>query len=122
MLIAGAAFWPAEATVAFVQGFWIAWIPALIAWLLSAMLGFVLVAWRERRQRARLSGLFRTYLPPAVADALWAQRERLLDDDRPTPRSMVATVLFSDVRGFTTVSESMAPGEVLDWLDAFPSS
>lgn len=119
LLALGGLAWPAAALAWFVQGLWIAWIPALLGWLLSAALGFVLVAWQERRQRARLSGLFRTYLPPAVADALWAERARLLQGDRPTPQSMVATVLFSDVRGFTTVSESMDPPDLLAWLEAY---
>ncbi len=119
VLALGIPVFPAAALAAFATGWWVAWVPALAGWLLSAVLGFVLVAWRERRQRARLSGLFRTYLPPAVADTLWANRDRLLQDDRPVPQSMVATVLFSDVRGFTTVSEAMSPADLLAWLEAF---
>ncbi|WP_222183378.1 CHASE2 domain-containing protein [Geminicoccus harenae] len=118
-LLLGALAWPAIALYGFVQGIWLAWVPPLLGWLGAAGLGFVLVAWRERRQRARLTGLFRTYLPPSVADTLWAGRDRLLKEGRPVPQTMVATVLFSDVRGFTAVSERMTPAELLDWLEAF---
>ncbi|WP_159714844.1 adenylate/guanylate cyclase domain-containing protein, partial [Geminicoccus flavidas] len=118
-LLLGALAWPAVALSGFVQGIWLAWVPPLLGWLGAAGLSFVLVAWRERRQRARLAGLFRTYLPPSVADTLWAGRDRLLKEGRPVPQTMVATVLFSDVRGFTSVSERMTPAELLDWLEAF---
>lgn len=119
LLVVGAGLLPVLATVAFAHGWWIAWVPALLAWLLAAGLGFMLVAWRERRQRARLAGMFRTYLPPAVADQLWSGRHLLLEGDRPVPVELPASVLFSDVRGFTTVSERLSPAELLDWLDVY---
>ncbi|WP_027133566.1 CHASE2 domain-containing protein [Geminicoccus roseus] len=119
VLMLGCLVWPAAALAAFSAGWWIAWVPSLSGWILSAVLAFVLVASRERRQRARMAGLFRTYLPPSVADTLWASRDRLMRDGRPAPQSMVASVLFSDIRGFTTVSEAMSPAELLDWLEAF---
>lgn len=120
VLVLGCLVWPAAALGAFSAGWWVAWVPALSGWILSAVLAFVLVASRERRQRARMAGLFRTYLPPAVADTLWANRDRLMQDDRPIPQSMVASVLFSDIRGFTKVSEIDEPGATAGLAGGLP--
>lgn len=62
----------------------------------------------EQRNKRQLSGLFGQYIPPELVDEM---------NENPKAYSIDAenrdmSVLFSDVRGFTTISESMAPAEL----------
>ncbi len=65
-------------------------------------------------QRERIKVTFRQYVDPAVAERLIAQ-DTAMDEGR----EMRATVLFSDVRGFTAMSEGLEPNEVLTILNDY---
>lgn len=54
---------------------------------------------------------------PAVAKQLWEQRDQLLRDGRFQGRQLPVTVLFSDTANFTTVSEGLAPADLMAWLN-----
>jgi len=67
------------------------------------------------RERARVMSIFASCVSPEVADTLWAQRDRLgLAGER-----RVVTVLFTDIRDFTTLSESSTSDAVVAWLTAY---
>lgn len=75
------------------------------------------------RSRARLETharlrLLRRYLPSAVVSQAI---NPLSEGDRP-PRRVTATVLVSDIRGYTTLSESLAPTEVMAQLNEYHSA
>jgi adenylate cyclase len=53
---------------------------------------------------------------------IWQQREHFLDNGRPRSQNMTVTVLFSDLRGFTSMSEQMAPQDLMDWLNTYMES
>jgi adenylate cyclase len=53
---------------------------------------------------------------------IWEQREDFLDNGRPRSRKLTATIFFSDIRGFTSVSEKMDPQALLDWLNTYMES
>lgn len=57
---------------------------------------------REERQRQQIQGAFGQYLSPAVVDQLSENPDQLVLGGE----SRVLSVLFTDVRGFTTISES----------------
>ncbi|HTT07308.1 MAG TPA: adenylate/guanylate cyclase domain-containing protein [Gammaproteobacteria bacterium] len=59
----------------------------------------------ERRGKRQLTGLFGQYVPPELVDEMANDPERYSLE--AVSREM--TVLFSDVRGFTTISEGMNP-------------
>jgi adenylate cyclase len=64
----------------------------------------------EQRKRERLG----RYFSPSVAERL--QNERAAAGE---PEAQELTVLFSDIRGFTRLSGSLAPGEVVRMLNAY---
>lgn len=69
----------------------------------------------EERERSRMREMFGRYVSDEVVDVLLAA-DRKLD---LAGESKVVTVLFSDIRGFTTISEKLSPHEVVEMLNAY---
>lgn len=67
----------------------------------------------ESRSKRQLAGLFGTYVPPELVDEMVKEPERY--DMRATEREL--TVMFSDMRGFTNLSETMPPQALQELLN-----
>ncbi|ETX01074.1 MAG: hypothetical protein ETSY1_08740 [Candidatus Entotheonella factor] len=105
--------------LAFVYGWWIPVVPPVITWILSAVIITASVSYREAKQRALMQQLFERHSSPQVVNAIWEQRHDFIRNGRPRSERMVLTVLFTDLVGFTTISEKMEPQELVDWLDQY---
>ena len=70
-------------------------------------------------ERERVRDLFARFVPEAVVDEVLAHAD---DDLRLGGVSRTVTVLFSDVRGFTTFSETRTPDEVIEVLNRYLTS
>jgi len=108
--------------VAFLQGWWIPSVPPAAVWLISAVSVTAYVSSLEKRQRETLMGLFSRHVSPEVAESLWRQRDQFLNDGRPRSQELMVTVLFADLRGFTSVSERMDPQSLIEWLNTYMDS
>lgn len=108
--------------VSFLQGWWIPAVPPAMACLASASVTTAYVSSRERRERALLMQLFSKHVSKEVAETLWQQRDQFLDGGRPRSQKVTVTCLFSDLKGFTTLSEKMDPKELIDWLNTYMES
>lgn len=82
-------------------------------------LPFILVLWRFMRRRidtaeslTRERSVLESYLPSSAADVLMAS-------GAAGGQKAEAAVLFSDLRGFTAMSESLDPAELIAWIDEF---
>lgn len=77
---------------------------ALVAFALNMSYGYFV----ESRSRRDLANLFETYVPPELV------REMYQDPKRYTMQaaSKELTVMFCDIRGFTSLSESMEPTQL----------
>ena len=96
--------------LAFVKGWWIPLVPPAMAWLGSAAVVTAYMSNQEKQQRALLMQLFSKYVPnEEVAEIIWQQRDQLLDGGRLRSQSLTATVLFTDLMGFTSVAEKRDP-------------
>ena len=106
---------PVAAGLLFTGGAWLWTVAPLLAVGLASG-GAAAVLWAdEARERARIRGMFQQYVPPAVVRELIRRPELLAlgGEER------VATVLFSDVRGFSAVAERMAPAELVALLNEY---
>ncbi len=68
--------------------------------------------WREEKQKKFIHGAFSHYLAPAVIKQIYDSPESLSLQGQEKE----VTVMFSDVRGFTTMSEQLTPTQVTDLL------
>ena len=110
-LYAAAAFWRAGSGALFAPT-----APAL-AMALALSTGIARTAWLESRERAQLMDIFSRHVSSEVADAVWEKRATLIQGGVFVPRPLVATVMFVDIRGFTTVFEQLPAERAVPWLN-----
>ncbi|MBE0618718.1 MAG: CHASE2 domain-containing protein [Proteobacteria bacterium] len=103
----------------FLQGGWIPVVPPAAAWLLSAGAVSAYLSAHERKERLVLMGLFSRHVSPEIAEVLWEQRDQFLSGGRPRPQELTATILFSDLKGFTSASEQLPPPVLVEWLNDY---
>lgn len=107
------------AWISFRSGWWIPVVPPALAWLGSAALVTAHISHREKADRTLLMQLFSRHVSEDIAESIWNQRDTFLDHGRPKPQKLIATVMFTDLKGFTSVSEKMDPQSLLDWLNEY---
>jgi adenylate cyclase len=105
--------------VAFVSGWWLPLVPPALGWVAAAGGVTAYISYHERAQRAVLMQLFSRHVSREVAEAIWLQREQFAHGGRPRPQRMIVTALFTDLTGFTTVSERHSPEALLEWLNEY---
>ena len=98
---------------AFLQGWWLNFI--IPSGTLVANVGFVAMyrALVEEKEKRRVRGAFQQYLSPEVI------RRLLENPELVKPRKTEITVMFSDVRGFTTISEKLDAQELAALLNEY---
>ncbi|NEQ95595.1 MAG: CHASE2 domain-containing protein [Cyanothece sp. SIO2G6] len=74
---------------------------------------------QARQQRNMMRLLLGQSISPAIADELWKSRNDILRSGKLPGQRLTATVLFSDIKGFSTLSEKQAPEELLEWLNEY---
>jgi adenylate cyclase len=88
--------------------------------ILQVVLSLVAVAsWRflvEERERRKTRQAFSRYLAPAVMEKVLEHPEEYL---KLGGKRCDATVLFSDIRGFTTISEALSPEDLGSLLNRY---
>jgi adenylate cyclase len=69
----------------------------------------------ESRLKRQFAELFGQYVPPELVDKMAEDPERY----SMAPRSADLTILFSDVRGFTGISEALKPDELREYINEY---
>ncbi len=98
------------------QRFWLVPAATLQLGLMSAyLLAFSERLTSEERDKARVKTMFKGYVSDSVVDMLLSSDRRIDLEGQ----SMHITVLFSDIRQFTTISEKLTPRETVEFLNAY---
>ena len=82
-----------------------------LIYLLNMSVGFFV----ESRGKRQLTGLFGQYVPPELVREMAKNPERI----DMTGESREMTVLFSDIRGFTNISEGLDPKQLTQMMNEF---
>ena len=72
----------------------------------------------ESRSKRQFAELFGQYVPPELVDKMAEDPSRY----NMEPRSAELTILFSDVRGFTSISEALKPEELREYINEYLTS
>lgn len=96
------------------------WLPAIapaIATVGSSSLVLAYQAQQSTRQRQMMLTLLGQTASPEIAKALWDNRDRLLKSGKLPGQKMIATVMFTDIKDFSTLAEATSPEQLLEWLN-----
>ena len=106
-----------SAYTAMTRSVWIPLAPPVLAWIASIGFTMVCMLSLEKLQRRQLMRLFATHVSPELAETIWQERNQFLLHGRILPQKLTATVMFSDIVGFTSMAESLDPERLISWLN-----
>ncbi|HHP7246141.1 MAG TPA: CHASE2 domain-containing protein, partial [Elainellaceae cyanobacterium] len=98
------------------------WVPVIEPIFATLMTSGIVVAYRAQqaqRQQQMVMNLLGQNTSPEIAAALWKSRDRLLQSGRLPGQRLVATMLFTDIKDFSSLAERLPPEEVLNWLNDY---
>jgi class 3 adenylate cyclase len=115
LLLAFPLAWFGVAVVAFSVNYWL----PIAAPMATVWLTGVGLQMREQREKRLLMTLFAKHVAPETAQLIWRRRTEIFQEGELQAQELPATVLFMDIRGFTTISERFQPAELLHWLNRY---
>lgn len=104
---------------AFLVGWWIPVVPPVLALIGSTVVITGYIANLERQDRQTVMDIFGRHVAPEIAEAIWQDRHQLLKKGRLLGRKMTATVLFTDLKSFSSIAEHMDPETLISWLNEY---
>ena len=109
---------PGLGVAAYAAGYWLQVVVLELGAVVSLVGGSLVNYATEGRQRRFIKGAFKQYLSPAVIEQIIAHPERLkLGGER---REL--SIFFSDLQGFTTLSEALTPEDLTTLLNEYLSA
>jgi adenylate cyclase len=106
-----------SAWLLFLHGYWILVFTPAVVFLATAMLVKAYAAAHERLERANLMKIFSQHVSPEIAEELWTHRETFLKGGRPAAQKLMVTVLFTDLKNYSNISEGMSPADLIAWVN-----
>jgi len=108
--------WIGAAAVLFGFFFW--WVP-IAAPIGTLILAGTALQLREQYEKQQLMRLFEKHVDPETAQLIWQRKAEIFEQGELEPQELTATVLFMDIRSFTSISEKMPPRDLLNWLNTY---
>jgi adenylate cyclase len=109
---------PALSLAAYALGWWLPLLATELGVVLTLVSSSLVNYATEGRQKRYIKGAFKQYLSPDVIEQLIAHPERLkLGGER---REL--TIFFSDLQGFTSISEGLSPEDLTSLLNEYLSA
>jgi adenylate cyclase len=100
------------------------WIPLIAPCLALFITAVVIVTYKyeqSRQQQKMVMKLLGQQTSPAIANALWKERVHLLESGLFPGQKVTATIMITDLQGFSTISEKLPPEVVMSWLNEYLS-
>lgn len=98
---------------------WIPLVPPFLAFGGATIFGVIRNTQQAQRQQKMVMQLLGQSTSPEIAETLWQHRNELLEDGKLTGQKLTATLLFTDLKGFSTISETLSPERLLMWLNEY---
>ncbi|WP_199247241.1 CHASE2 domain-containing protein [[Phormidium] sp. ETS-05] len=108
--------WFVIAFTAFYLGNW--WLP-VAAPIGTIVLSGSAITLRDQYEKQQLMSLFAKQVSPEMAEMIWSRKAEIFTNGELPAQELTATVMFMDIRGFTTISETMPPPELFAWLNEY---
>lgn len=101
----------------FSQSIWIPVASPALGFVLTVGLVVIYRSYIAQQQQQIVMRLLGQNTSPEIAKDLWNKRDYLLKAGKLPGIRLTATVMFSDIRNFSTISEQKQPEELLLWLN-----
>ena len=101
------------------------WIPLTAPGLALLITAGVVVTYKyeqSKQQQEIVMKLLGQQTSPAIANALWKERVHLLQSGLLPGQKVTATIILTDLQGFSTISEKLPPEVVMSWLNEYLSA
>ncbi len=105
--------------LAFVYGGWIPLVPPGLSFLMAMGSIIAYTAQQAKQQQQIVMRLLGQSTSPEIAATLWQRRDELIQDGQLKGQRLTATLLFTDLKGFSTISEKYSPEQLLIWLNEY---
>lgn len=112
-VLLGGSFW------VFLSSWWIPVVPPILSLVGSAIVLVSYIAQIERQDRQLVMNLFARHVTSQIAEAIWRDRDMFLKEGRLKGQKMTATVLFTDLKNFSTLAEQLDPEALMTWLNEY---
>ncbi len=111
LILTGSTFWLFSGA-----GWWLPVVPPALGFALALTFAIAYVMTRAKTEREHIMTLFSGVVSKGVADSIWQRRDQI---DKEALQLMTATVMFTDIKGFTTISESLPEPVIGAWLNDY---
>ncbi|MEG4066047.1 adenylate/guanylate cyclase domain-containing protein [Microcoleus sp. Pol11C2] len=106
----------------FMQQGWIPLMAPTLALLITAAVAVTYKYEQSKQQQGIVMKLLGQQTSPAIANALWKERVHLLESGLLPGQKLTATIILTDLQGFSTISEKLPPEVVMSWLNEYLSA
>jgi len=102
--------------------YWLPYFPAVFGLMIANVSVFAYQFSQEQEERKQLMGMLSSQVSKKFADVMWRYRQQFFKDGKIEGKEVYVTVLFTDMRNFSTAAESQQPVETLNWLNSYLSA
>ena len=106
----------------FTQQGWISLASPTLAFLIVPAVIITYKYQQSKQQQEIVMKLLGQQTSPAIANALWKERVHLLQSGLLPGQRLTATMILTDLQGFSTISEKLSPEVVMPWLNEYLSA
>ena len=102
-----------------------AWIPVAAPAAGVVITGGIIIGYKTQelwQQQNMVMKLLGQQTSPEIANALWQERSDLINSGILPPKTVTATILFTDLKNFSTISEKKTSEALMIWLNEYLSA